>query len=117
MADRKRLRSTFDGTLAGYEHGWQGPPAEAPTKGARSAMQALKAKGYTIVVFSCRASDPGGVQDIERWLVQQGMARYVSEVTDVKPKAVAYIDDRGVPFSGDWLSVLTKVDALASKAK
>lgn len=107
----------FDGTIAGYDKGWQGPPAEDPIRGAREALQAFKMKNLEVVVFSCRADNPQGVEDIRQWLVQHDMMQFVDEITDKKPKAIAYVDDRGVAFRGDWLAALHEVEHLLAKEK
>lgn len=117
MSDGKTVAVDFDGTIAGYEHGWQGKPAENPTKGAAEALRTLVMKGCTIVVFSCRANESGGVQDIRDWLMRHDMMQYVSEITNVKPRAVAYVDDRGVAFQGDWLAAVQGVDHLIAEEK
>ena len=117
MVEHKTVAVDFDGTIAGYDNGWQGKPAEDPTRGAANALRALVTKGYTIVVFSCRASDPDGVKQIRDWLMAHNMLQYVSEVTNVKPRAVAYVDDKAVGFRGDWLAAIKGVDALADRQK
>lgn len=117
MTEAHVLGVDFDGTIAGYDHGWQGPPAEDPTKGVREALRAFVAKGYTIVVFSCRANTADGVQDISNWLMEHHLREFVSEITNVKPRALAYIDDRGIAFRGDWLAVVHEVDRMAAEER
>lgn len=108
----------FDGTICEYENGFKHPPDDKPIRGALKAMQTASAKGFVNVIFSVRASHPDGPQAIQAWLDRYGFAPYVSEITAVKPKAVAYIDDRAVHFDGsNWLGVLNAVDALVNKEK
>lgn len=109
----------FDGTLAQYENGFQHPPMEPPTDGARVALMILKQRGYDIVIFSVRATEPAGVRAIRAWLERYDMAKYVTGITGIKPKAVAYIDDRAVPFRGNWLDCINQTDLLqaAEEAK
>jgi hypothetical protein len=117
LAKRKLVAIDFDGTLHRYTKGWIGavPDDEPPTQGAVDALRALKMKGYDIVVFTVRAEEPGGVEGIQAWLSRYGLAEYIDGITSVKPKAVAFIDDRGVPFSGDWLSAIQWVDKIANQ--
>ena len=109
----------YDGTLHPYNGGWSGvvPKDEPPTPGALEAMRALKIKGYQIIIFSVRASVPEGVKGIQDWLVKYGLAPFIDGVTAEKPHAVAYIDDRGVPFTGNWFAALRGVYALDAKEK
>jgi predicted phosphatase len=113
----KTVAVDFDGTISEYEHGFVHPPVEPPTRGAQAALRALATKGYEIVVFSVRANQPDGVQSIWDWLKRYDMAKYVADVTSDKPKAIAYIDDRGVHFNGSWASALMQIDALEAKEK
>jgi len=39
------------------------------------------------------------------------MAKFVTKVTSEKPRAVAYIDDKGITFK-NWEQTLGEVDAL-----
>ena len=117
MTEANVLGVDFDGTIAGYEKGWQGAPGEDPIKGAREALRAFVMKGYTIIIFSCRADNPQGVEDIRQWLLRHDMLQYVSDITHVKPRALAYIDDRGIAFRGDWLAAVQEVDRFAAKER
>jgi len=107
----------FDGTLHPYSNGWTGmvPDDEPPTDGAREALRALRVKGYLVVVFSARATTNEGVTGIRNWLARYSLLQFVVEITAVKPIAVAYIDDRAVPFNGNWFAAIRGVDALAAK--
>jgi len=37
-------------------------------------------------------------------------------VVEHKPPAVAYVDDLGVPFQGDWSAVIARVNELGGAA-
>lgn len=71
-----------------------------PIKGARIAVEALH-KDWVLVVHTCRAATPEGILDVWRWLRKYGMHDYFAEVTNIKPMAAAYIDDRAVRFD-NW---------------
>lgn len=90
-------------------------PDGPPTPGTAEFMRALLTKGYKIVVFSVRAGEPGGIEAITNYLSKWGLLPYVSAVTAVKPPAVAYVDDKGVAFDGNWLNALHHVDELRKK--
>lgn len=109
----------FDETLHPYDKGWTGPIPDdvPPLPGALDFLRALKVKGFNVVILSVRASEPGGVDAIRNWCTKYGLAPFIDGITDVKPHAVAYVDDRAVPYQGNWTKVLLAVDALAAKKK
>ncbi|MEY8240051.1 MAG: hypothetical protein RPT25_06880 [Cycloclasticus sp.] len=80
---------------------------EEPVPGAASAIEQLS-RQYKVVVFSCRANTPGGIEAIEDWLTVHGIE--VDDVVDYKPHATVYIDDRAIQFSGDWQGTLEQVE-------
>lgn len=110
----------FDQTLHPYTKGYTGPVPEdePPIPGAKQFIQTLIAKGYRLIIQSARCNHPGGAEAIWAWLRKYGLAQYISEVTNVKPPAVAYVDDRGVHFDGkNYFQVLQKIDALSKKER
>jgi len=77
--------------------GWHGPDNfNQPVPGARGFLDEA-AKRFRLVIFTTRAE--GGVWD---WLRRYNMEGYIAAVTNIKPLAVAYVDDRAVRFEGDW---------------
>lgn len=105
----------FDGTLHPYTDGWTGevPADEAPSPLAVEFLVMCKTRGWDVIVFSCRARDPGGDRGIARWIDKYGLRDLIHSVTSEKPVAFAYVDDRAVPFEGDWLEALEHVTRLA----
>lgn len=79
-------------------------------------MAALAAAGFRQVIYSCRADHPEGLAGIQWWLDKYDLAQYVAQVTHLKPHADAYIDDRGVEFTGaNWDGVLARIEVLTTK--
>lgn len=109
----------FDQTVFPYTKGWTGavPDDEPPTHGALEFLRALKVKGFRVIIFSVRAATPEGKAGIQNWLAKYGLAPFVDEISSEKPHAVAYVDDRAVPFTGDWMAALKGVDILFAKEK
>lgn len=100
----------FDGTmtLAGpYE---SGVPSVGIQPGLRQALAEWNAEGYRVVVLTAR-----NAADVWPWLAAHGLTPFVSGVTNTKPPAVAYIDDRAVSFGGDWAAVRKRVRELAAE--
>jgi hypothetical protein len=95
----------FDGVIHSYVSGWTGPtPVDPPVIGARDAIATIRALGHRVVVFSCRAETQDGMDGILGWLALHDIR--VDEVTNVKPHAVLYVDDRGVRFEGSWDAIV-----------
>lgn len=120
----KTISLDFDGTLHPYEEGWCGsaPTDVPPIDGVREALARLRNKGYRLVIFSCRADHPEGEIGIKKWLQKYDLDGYISDITDSKPKATAYVDDRSVAFrprfwrdpATAWEEVLGEVERIAA---
>lgn len=107
----------FDGTLHKYTNGWTGElvDPEPPMDGAEEFLHWLSAQGFDTIVCSTRAKTPVGTQAIWDYLGMWDLAHLVKEVTVEKRPAIAFVDDRGVTFSGDWQPVMEQVLALRNK--
>ena len=49
-----------------------------------------------------------GTQLVWEWLKEYKMDKFVTKVTAEKPRAVAYIDDKGITFD-NWDNVLEEI--------
>jgi hypothetical protein len=94
----------LDGVLNAFD-GWKGADYfHPPRPGAREFLERLNDLGYRVVVFTVRWAP-----HVEDWLVEWDLRRYVAEITDKKPPAHVYIDDRAICFSGDFASTLDQI--------
>jgi ribonucleotide monophosphatase NagD (HAD superfamily) len=110
----KTVAVDFDGVIHSYTSGWKGEaPTDQPTPGAREFLRDLDRAGAKVVIFSTRASTPYGLTSMTEWLKENRMHQYVHHITDGKPMAVAYVDDRAVEFRGNWGSAMKDVLELA----
>ena len=99
----------LNGVLDRYT-GWQGPAHwDEPRPGAADFLRSLSESGYRVVVFTTRYAD-----DARRWLGEHGLDAWVSDVTDRKPAAHVFVDDRAVCFEGDFDDTLARVRAFRS---
>jgi hypothetical protein len=105
---RRTVCLDFDGVIHSYRSGWCGAEVipDPPIHGTRQAVARLRKK-YRVVVHSARCATDEGVKAIETWLDKNGIE--VDEVCRYKPPAAVYIDDRAIPFTGDWDQVITAV--------
>lgn len=94
----------FDGVINDYT-GWKGKDELGnPRQGIMEFLDELTKK-YKIVVYSSRPA-----LRITAWLMDHGFAKYDIEVVRYKPRALAYIDDRGLKFNGDYDEMLRELE-------
>jgi len=105
----------FDGTCTDHSDGWQGESIIGPpVHGVQEAFKELKARGFSIVIHSCRARTDEGRQAIMNWLAVNGLIEYVAMITAYKVPALCYIDDRAIKFDGNWPEALHKISGFKS---
>ena len=103
---QKRICIDFDGVIADYSQGFQGPGVYGePLPGCAEALGRLRDDGWYIIV--CTARRDAEVPHIKRYLDRHGIPH--DDVTGRKPGAHTYIDDRAIRFDGDWRRTLIDV--------
>jgi len=102
MNTKAAIAIDFDGVI--YTGEWTGI-ANVSGPASKGAVQAINqlASQYRVVIHTCRACHPKGRRAVERALGRWGIT--YDEVTDKKPVAIAYIDDKGYAFV-TWSKVL-----------
>jgi cation transport ATPase len=94
----------LNGVLDAYT-GWRGPEHwDAPRPGAEDFLRALGDQGFRVVIFTTRWE-----ADARAWLARHGLDRWVAAVTDRKPAAHVFVDDRAVCFRGDFGETLEEI--------
>jgi hypothetical protein len=93
----------FDGVLHRYSRGWQGGVIyDDPVEDSVAACLALAEWGFKLTV--CTARDD--VDAVRVWLAEMGFPEMT--VTNKKPPADLYLDDRALKFEG-WTEALTLI--------
>ncbi|MEM8669674.1 MAG: hypothetical protein AAGG48_19265 [Planctomycetota bacterium] len=105
----KTICVDFDGVIHSYRSGWQGVGTipDPPIHGVDKAIATLRRR-YRVVVYSARTSTEEGRNAIAAWLEKHNIE--VDEVCEHKPPAHVYIDDRAIPFTGDWEQTMIDVN-------
>ena len=103
----KTICIDFDGVLSDYSEGYQGKDVFGDMiKGADSATQILKEKGWTVIVYTTRPV----TKALKKWLDDNNISYdYINENPDQpeeskgsKLMADIYLDDRAMRFDGNW---------------
>lgn len=98
---RNTLAVDFDGVIHSYENGWHGGSIYGELmEGCAEALRQLD-KRYELVLFTARHN----LEDVHLWLVTHHIRHLFHEITNRKPAAVAYLDDRAVRFT-TWAQAL-----------
>jgi hypothetical protein len=94
----------LDGVLNAFD-GWKGPEFfHPPRPGAREFLEQLNHRGFRVVVFTVRWAP-----HVESWLARHHLSELVWLVTDKKPAAFVYVDDRAICFDGDFDKALREI--------
>lgn len=93
MAKSKTIMVDLDGVVCSEERTFDRPLAE-PLPGARAALEALRAAGHTVVIYTGRGWPE--YRATKKWLDDHGMP--YDQIHMGKPIADLWIDDRAVHF-------------------
>ena len=93
----------FDGVLNKYS-GWKGEnDLSVPQSSVKYFLEELN-KDYSVIIFTARDTDK-----VEEWFKKYELDKYILHITNMKPRAVAYIDDRAINYDGNYKKVLNKL--------
>lgn len=104
MDSRPTVCVDLNGVLDTYS-GWQGYVSwHPPRPGAADFLRELRGRGFRVVVLTARER-----AEAEGWLRENRLRELVDEVTNTKPPALAYVDDRAVCFRGEFADTLREL--------
>ena len=107
-----QLGIDFDGVIHRCSKGfYDGTIYDDLLPGAREAIEELS-KSYVLICYTAKARSDRpliggktGTELVSDWLLKHDLLKYFKDVTAEKPRAVCYIDDKGVRFN-DWPSTI-----------
>jgi histidinol phosphatase-like enzyme len=94
----RTLAIDLDGTLHDYT-GWNDGHMNGPKEGAVEAWHKLQKAGYRLVIFTCRQD----LDTVHAWMQEHFGCD--AEITNMKPIAHCYIDDRSIRFT-NWEDII-----------
>ena len=99
----------FDGVIHSYTSGWKGEDVipDPPVEGIEKVISNLRDCGYEIIIVSTRSATQKGIQAMIDWLKKYNID--YDNISDVKPPALVYIDDRAICFDGDTTKLVSKI--------
>lgn len=111
----KNIAIDFDGVIHKSSKGYHdGTVYDEPVEGALEGLKRLSEK-FDLIIFTCKADNnrplvngKTGTELIWEWLRKYKMDKYIIDVTDKKPRAKYYIDDKGITFFS-WEQILNKL--------
>jgi len=117
---RKEIMSTvgvdFDGVIHKNSKGYHdGTIYDDPLPGTEEALEKLSKK-YNLIIYTCKINPERPLVNgktasemIWKWLEKHNLRQYIKEVTNEKPRALFYIDDKVIRFF-NWDQVLNDVE-------
>lgn len=97
----------FDGVLHTYDHWRDGVLYGEPIEGSVDALWEIVNSGREVAVFTARVDTQEQADAVVEWLDKHGYPPV--PVTNTKPVAYVYLDDRAIRFEGDWADSLKEI--------
>lgn len=97
---KRTILIDLDGVLNKYSGNFNKDLIPPILEGAKEFLQKVS-KDYEIKIFTVRNKIKTA-----KWLIENNLDRFVSDITDKKEISWAYIDDRCIQFKGDFNQLL-----------
>jgi len=112
----------FDGVVHRNSKGFHdGTVYDPPMEGAIEAIKWFASQGLEIVLFTAKVKPDRplvngmtGEELIWEWLAKHEISSYIKEITCEKPRAIVYIDDRGIRFES-WEQTINQFNEIYNK--
>ena len=103
MEYRKTIAIDLDGVLDEYTGKYNENNIPDIRDGAKDFIIKLS-KDYKLILFTTRESFKA-----KDWLIENDINQYFSDITNIKPPAFIYLDDRALKFDGDYDKTLNEI--------
>lgn len=115
LEESKVIAIDFDGVIHSFENGFgDGTVYGTLIEGASDAIIELSTK-YDIVIYTAKAkpdrplvNGKTGIELVSEWLNKHNLLQYIKNITSEKPRAICYIDDKGIRFE-NWSQTLNDI--------
>ena len=106
MTETKNIAIDFDGVIHDYKNPVPGRRMGALIEGAKEALERFRANGYRIISHTVRGTTEQSIKCVADWM--NYFECPFDEITNIKPNAEAYIDDKGISFTS-WLETIKQI--------
>ena len=112
----------FDGVIHKNSKGFfDGTVYDPPIEGSIDAIKWFYNQGLEIIIFTAKVkkdrplvNGKSGEELIWEWLKDYKIDSYIKSITSEKPRAICYIDDRGIRFES-WKQTLKQFNEIYNK--
>lgn len=102
---KKTLLIDLDGVLNEYSGNFDKNKIPQIKEGAYDFIERLYKKNYDIKIFTTRNKLLGS-----KWLIENQLDEFVSDITNVKDPAFLHIDDRCICYNGDFEETFNSIE-------
>ena len=103
MTKKKTILVDLDGVLNEYNGNFDENIIPEIKDGAIEFIQNLH-QNFTIKVFTTRNKIL-----TTKWLIENNLDKYISDITDIKEPAYLHIDDRCICFDGNYNNTINQI--------
>ena len=101
---KKTILIDLDGVLNQYTGSFDEKFIPPIKDGALDFLKNLSAD-YKIKIFTSR-----NLLLVSEWIINNGLRKYIDDITNIKMPCYLYIDDRCINFNGNYADLKTQID-------
>lgn len=101
---KKTILIDLDGVLNNYKGNFKEDYIPAPAQGVNEFLNTLS-KTFNIIVFTTR-----DCKFTAKWLKDNSLDKYITEITNTKKPCFLYVDDRAICHKGNFNSTIEQIN-------